>query len=254
MITRLDDFFSISVLQQAIQSQQTQTEIFYFFCHPLSTEINRTDHKSVCLGDNMRAVQPVISPTTPGHEPTEGSAPAGRGVSPRHPHASQERLVSKRSHSSSPQGLYMAAALLTPAFLVPRKNGTCPRVTDMLAPQEELKGIWTPTSPGTLPASWEGSTLRPALKQGDQTNHLRRTISGCGPFAAKTGMVGYPKNKCLFLFLCLLTTVPVPPRRCDQTALWGKAEAELSLGKKVSPENPRNTFLPFSGYKCTFLL
>ena len=41
----------------------------------------------------------------------------------------------------------MAAALLTPAFLVPRKNGTCPRVTDMLAPQEELKGIWTPHEP-----------------------------------------------------------------------------------------------------------
>lgn len=86
MITRLDDFFSIFVLQQAIQSQQTQTEIFYFFCHPLSTEINRTDHRRVCLGDNTRTVQPVISPTTPGHQPTEGSEPAGPRCVPTDTH------------------------------------------------------------------------------------------------------------------------------------------------------------------------
>lgn len=137
-------------------------------------------------------------------------------------------------------------------WLLPQGDRHAPQC---LLPGRNSRGFGHPTSTGTLPSSWEGSTLRPALKWGDQTNHLRRrTISGCGPFAAKTGRVGYPKNKCLFLFLCLLTTVPVPPRRCDQTVLRGKAEAELSLGKKVSPENPRNTFLPFSGYRCTFLL
>lgn len=56
MITLLDSIFSIFVLQQAIQSQRIQTQIFYFLYHPLGIEINRTDHRGVCLGENKMTV------------------------------------------------------------------------------------------------------------------------------------------------------------------------------------------------------
>ena len=84
MITCLDGFFSISVLQPAIQSQQTQTEIVYFFCHPLSTEINRTDHRSARLGDNTMTVQPVISPSVALQDasPHKAQSPPTRGAFP----------------------------------------------------------------------------------------------------------------------------------------------------------------------------
>lgn len=108
MITCLDGFFSISVLQPAIQSQQTQTEIVYFFCHPLSTEINRTDHRSVRLGDNTMTVQPVVSPRVALQDasPHKAQSPPARGGCQReHPHASHTHLkreVVPVGHTAAP--------------------------------------------------------------------------------------------------------------------------------------------------------
>ena len=148
MITRLDAFFSISVLQQVIQSQQTQTEIVYFFCHPLSTEINRTDHRSVCLGDNTRTVQPLISPTTPGHQPAEGSEPAGPRCVPTDIHMHLKRDWFLSGHIPAPpkgstwRQPSWPLRSWSPGRMAPAPGW--PTHTSVLAPREELKGIWTP--------------------------------------------------------------------------------------------------------------